>query len=346
MAQTLANPDIRWENIEQFNAGVDISLFRSRLNISLDGYIKNTNDMLVKASVPITSGFEDTSTTMSNAGKVRNIGWELTANSINLDGELTWETNLVVTYNKNKIVSLNSDMPQYVNEIVSGANVSMRAKDYPINVFYGYVTDGIFQNDEEVANHAIQVGAEPGDIRFRDLNNDGVINEEDRTVIGNPNPSWLFSMNNRFTYKGFELSFYLQGVAGNKIFNATRISLEGMGAAYNQLATTADRWTGEGTSNTMPRAVYGDPNNNTRLSDRFVENGSYLRLKNITLAYNLPKSLLRKLTIEQARVQFSCENVATITGYKGFDPEVGIDGIDWSSFPTSRTFNFGLSFNF
>ena len=119
-----------------------------------------------------------------------------------------------------------------------------------------------------------------------------------------------------------------------------------MGAAYNQLATTADRWTGEGTSNTMPRAVYGDPNNNTRLSDRFVENGSYLRLKNITLAYNLPKSLLRKLTIEQARVQFSCENVATITGYKGFDPEVGIDGIDWSSFPTSRTFNFGLSFNF
>lgn len=346
VAQTLANPDIRWENIEQFNAGVDISLFRSRLNISLDGYIKNTNDMLVKASVPITSGFEDTSTTMSNAGKVRNIGWELTANSINLDGELTWETNLVVTYNKNKIVSLNSDMPQYVNEIVSGANVSMRAKDYPINVFYGYVTDGIFQNNEEVANHAIQVGAEPGDIRFRDLNNDGVINEEDRTVIGNPNPSWLFSMNNRFTYKGFELSFYLQGVAGNKIFNATRISLEGMGAAYNQLATTADRWTGEGTSNTMPRAVYGDPNNNTRLSDRFVENGSYLRLKNITLAYNLPKSLLRKLTIEQARVQFSCENVATITGYKGFDPEVGIDGIDWSSFPTSRTFNFGLSFNF
>lgn len=222
----------------------------------------------------------------------------------------------------------------------------MLAADYPINVFYGYVSDGIFQTAEEVKTHASQPGAEPGDIRFRDLNNDGVINESDRTVIGNPNPTWLYSMNNRFTYKGFELSIYLQGVAGNKIYNRTRSVMESMSAAYNQAASTAHRWHGEGTSYSMPRAVWADPNGNNRISDRWVENGAYLRLKNITLAYNLPDSWLKKISFESARILVSCENVATITGYKGLDPEVGIDGIDYSSFPPSRIFNVGLSVNF
>ncbi len=344
-SQVLANSAIHWEEIEQFNAGVDISLFKSRLNISLDGYIKNTNAMLVKAAFPITTGFEDTFDTYTNAGKVRNIGWELQANSVNFQGDFGWETNLVVTYNKNKIKDLNSDTPLWRNQF-GGAYATMLAEDYPINVFYGYVTDGIFQNAAEVKAHAVQPGAEPGDIRFRDLNNDGVINDDDRTVIGNPNPTWLFSMNNRFTYKGFELSVFLQGVAGNKIYNRTRSVMESMSAAYNQFATTADRWNGEGTSNSMPRAVWADPNGNNRISDRWVENGSYLRLKNITLAYNFPEKWLRRIRCEQARILFSVENVATITGYKGLDPEVGIDGIDYSSFPPSRTFNVGLSFNF
>ncbi len=344
-SQVLANSAIHWEEIEQFNAGVDVSLFNSRLNVSLDGYIKNTNAMLVKAAFPITTGFEDTFDTYTNAGKVRNIGWELTANSINLTGEFGWETNLSVTYNKNKIKDLNSDTPLWRNQF-GGAYATMLAADYPINEFYGYVTDGIFQTADEVKAHAVQPGAEPGDIRFRDLNNDGVINDDDRTVIGNPNPTWLFSMNNKFTYKGFELSVFLQGVAGNKIYNRTRSVMESMSAAYNQFATTADRWTAPGTSNSMPRAVWADPNGNNRISDRWVENGSYLRLKNITLAYNLPDKWLKPIGFEQARVIFSCENVATITGYKGLDPEVGIDGIDYSSFPQSRTFNVGISFNY
>lgn len=344
-SQVLANSGIHWEEIEQFNAGVDLSLFNSRLNISLDGYIKNTNQMLVKAAFPITTGFEDTFDTYTNAGKVRNIGWELTASSVNLTGEFGWQTDLNVTYNKNKIKDLNSDTPLWRNQF-GGAYATMLSANYPINVFYGYVTDGIFQNQGEVNAHAVQTGAEPGDIRFRDINNDGVINESDRTVIGNPNPTWLFSMNNRFTYKGFELSIYFQGVAGNKIYNRTRSVMESMSAAYNQAASTSGRWTGEGTSTTMPRAVWADPNGNNRISDRWVENGSYLRLKNITLAYNFPDKWLSKIGFESARVLFSCENVATITGYKGLDPEVGIDGIDYSSFPPSRIFNIGLSFNF
>ena len=254
-SQVLANSGIHWEEIEQFNAGVDLSFFNSRINVSLDGYIKNTKQMLVKAAFPITTGFEDTFDTYTNAGKVRNIGWELSASSVNLTGELGWETNLNVTYNKNKIIDLNSDTPLWRNQF-GGAYATMLAADYPINVFYGYVTDGIFQNMDEVKAHAVQPEAEASDIRFRDLNNDGIINENDRTVIGNPNPTWLFSMNNRLTYKGFELSIYLQGVADNKIYNQTRSVMESMSAAYNQAASTANRWYGEGTSNSMPRAVW------------------------------------------------------------------------------------------
>lgn len=345
VSSTLANPYIHWEEVAQTNIGFDASLFNSRVMFSFDAYLKETRDMLVKASIPITSGFEDTTTTYTNAGKVRNQGIEMSLHTINLTGELGWETNLTATYNKNKIKDLNSDVPYYINQI-NNSYVTMLAKDYPINVFYGYVTDGIFQNQSEVNTHAVQPGAEPGDIRFRDLNNDGVINDSDRTVIGNPNPSWLFSMNNSLSYKGFELSVFLQGIAGNKIHNANNIDNTGMAAAYNQTTDVLKRWQGEGTSNSMPRAVFGDPNQNTRVSDRFVENGSYLRLKNITLSYTFPKQWLQKAQIENARLSLSCENVATITGYSGFDPEVGINGIDQNRYPISRTFSLGLNFNF
>ncbi|MCI7694641.1 MAG: TonB-dependent receptor [Bacteroides uniformis] len=345
VSSTLANPYIHWEEVAQTNIGFDASLFNSRVMFSFDAYLKETRDMLVKASIPITSGFEDTTTTYTNAGKVRNQGIEMSLYTINLTGELGWETNLTATYNKNKIKDLNSDVPYYINQI-NNSYVTMLTKDYPINVFYGYVTDGIFQNQSEVNTHAVQPGAEPGDIRFRDLNNDGVINDSDRTVIGNPNPSWLFSMNNSLSYKGFELSVFLQGIAGNKIYNANNIDNTGMAAAYNQTTDVLKRWQGEGTSNSMPRAVFGDPNQNTRVSDRFVENGSYLRLKNITLSYTFPKQWLQKAQIENARLSLSCENVATITGYSGFDPEVGINGIDQNRYPISRTFSLGLNFNF
>lgn len=348
ISTTLSNPDIHWETVAQTNIGFDAALFDSRVMLTVDAYLKKTSDMLVKASIPITSGFEDTSTTYTNAGKVTNKGIEVSLHTINFKESHAhpgWETSLSYTYNRNKIDDLNSSVPYYINQI-NNSYVTMLAKDYPINVFYGYVTDGIFQNQEEVKEHAVQTGAEPGDIRFRDLNNDGVINEKDRTVIGNPNPSHLFSINNIVSWKGLELSVYLQGVAGNKIFNANNIDLTGMSAAYNQLTDVLGRWHGEGTSTSMPRAVYGDPNGNNRVSDRYVESGSYLRLKNISLSYNLPATWLRALSLSSARLIFSCENVATITGYSGFDPEVGVNGIDLSNYPISRTFNFGINLNF
>lgn len=345
VSTTLSNPNIHWESVAQTNIGFDAALLNNRITISLDAYIKNTRDMLVKASIPITSGFEDTSTTYTNAGKVRNTGFELTVNTVNLKGALAWNSALSYTYNRNKILDLNSKVPYYINEI-NTSYATMLEVGYPINVFYGYVTDGLFQNKAEVEAHAIQPGAEPGDIRFKDLDNNGVINDADRTVIGNPNPTHLFSLNNSFTWQGFELGIYFQGVAGNKILNANRIDLNGMSAAYNQLADVSRRWTSEGSSTTMPRAVYGDPNRNSRISDRFVENGSYLRLKSLSLAYNLPSHLLKGLSVENARLTLSCENVFTLTSYSGFDPEVGINGIDLSAYPISRTFNLGFNINF
>ena len=342
---SLANPSIHWEEVAQSNIGIDLAMFNSRVQFSIDGYIKNTRDMLVKASIPITSGFEDTTTTYANAGKVRNQGVEMQLHTVNIAGELNWETDFSATYNTNKIIDLNSAVPYYINQ-VNNSYLTMLQKGYPINVFYGYVTDGLFQNQSEVDNHAFQPGAAPGDIRYRDLNNDGVINESDRTVIGNPNPTWLFSMNNTVEWKGLELSVYLQGVAGNSIYNANNIENTGMAAAMNQTVAVLDRWTGEGTSNFMPRAVYGDPNQNCRVSDRFIENGSYLRVKNIMLAYSFPSKMLQKINVHGLRLALICENVATISKYSGFDPEVSINGIDSSRYPIPRTYSVGLNLNF
>lgn len=342
---TMAAPSLHWEEIAQTNIGVDMSFLQSRINLSVDGYIKNTSDMLVKAAIPITAGFNDTSTTYTNAGKVSNKGVEVALRTINFNGEFGWETDATATYNINRIVDLNSDVPLFLNQL-NNSYVTRLANGYPINTFYGYVTDGVFQTQEEVDNHAIQPGAEPGDIRFRDLDNNGVINEDDRAVLGNPNPTWLFSMNNRFSWKGFELSIFLQGVAGNKIFNNNNVSYTGMSSATNQTTAVLNRWNGQGSSTTMPRAVYGDPNQNARVSNRFVEDGSYLRVKNIILAYSLPHSLLQKINIESIRLTLSCENVLTLTKYTGFDPEVATNGIDSSRYPIPRTFSLGLNVNF
>lgn len=339
-AVTLANPDIHWEEVRQTNVGVDLGFLDSRIRFSVDAYVKNTVDMLVKAAIPITTGYEDTSTTFKNAGNVRNYGVELNLNTVNIESDTVdgfrWETMSNVTWNRNRIISLNSDTPLYQNEL-SGAYVTIQKDGFPINSFYGYLTDGLFQTQEEVDKSAFQENATaPGDIRFKDLNNDGVINEKDRTIIGNPNPEWIFSMTNSISFKRFEFSVQLQGAADYDIFNANDITNEGMSAAYNQTKSVLYRWKGYGTSTFMPRAVYGDPNHNTRISDRFVEDGSFLRIKNITLGYSLPN----------ARILLSCENALTLTKFSGFDPEVGINGIAGSRYPITRTYSIGLNIQF
>lgn len=344
----MPNPDVKWETVKQWNAGIDLTLVDQRINLSLDGYIKNTTDMLVPMAVPITTGYSDISVPSINAGKVRNTGWELTISSRNLTGELEWNTDLNVSYNKNKVISMNEGVPLFTGDDINMTKVLVNAEGNPINSFYGYVTNGLFQNQNEVDNASIQVpgGTSPGDIRFMDLDNNGVINDNDRTYIGNPTPEWSFSLNNSFFYKNFDLQIFLQGVAGNDIYNANRIWQEGMAVPQNQTAKVLDRWTGEGTSNSVPRAVYSDPNKNARHSSRFVEDGSYLRIKNLTLGYTLPESVSKKAFLQTVRLYMSCQNLYTFTKYSGFDPEVGANGVDLSTYPLTRTISFGVNVKF
>lgn len=344
----MANPGVQWETVKQWNGGIDLTLVNQRINLSLDGYIKNTTDMLVPMAVPITTGYSDVYVPSVNAGKVRNSGWELTLSTRNLTGEFEWNTDLNVSFNKNEVISMNDGVPLFTGDDIHMTKVSVNAEGNPVNSFYGYLTNGLFQNWDEVNNGSIQVpgGTAPGDIRFRDLDNNGVINDNDRTYIGNPTPEWSFSMNNSFNYKNFDLQVFLQGVAGNDIYNANRIWQEGMSVPQNQTSRVLDRWTGENTSHSMPRAVYSDPNKNTRHSSRFIENGSYLRIKNLTLGYTLPEGFVRKAYLQTVRLYMSCQNLYTFTSYSGFDPEVGANGIDLNTYPLTRTISFGLNVKF
>ena len=349
VSSTLANPYIHWEEVAQTNIGFDASLFNSRVMFSFDAYLKETRDMLVKASIPITSGFEDTTTTYTNAGKVRNQGIEMSLHTINLTGELGWETNLTATYNKNKIKDLNSDVPYYINQI-NNSYVTMLAKDYPINVFYGYVTDGIFQNQSEVNTHAVQPGAEPGDIRFIDQNGDGMLDTNDRVKVGSGTPKVSLGFNINLTYKDFDLVANFYGDFGAKRYNYTKYQLERMDHVFNYGKNALNAWTPENPDTDIPRAVSGDPNKNSRTSTRFVENGDYLRLNNLQIGYNLPVKYCKKMGLSNLRIYVGATRLFTITNYKGYDPSTGSSvgqmGYDYAAIPLSRDFMMGLKFGF
>jgi TonB-linked SusC/RagA family outer membrane protein len=348
----LPNPNVQWEQVAQSNIGIDAVILNNRVSVSVDAYLKNTTEMLVPAIVPVTTGYSSTEVPSVNAASMENKGIEISLSTKNLTGALTWNTDLNISFNQNTIKSLNDSTPLFVDSYGLNANFGIDQAGHPANEFYGYVSNGIFQNQKEVDAHALQQpGTEsynrtsPGDIRFVDMNSDGVINDGDRTYIGNPNPKFIYAMNNTFGFRNFDLGIFLQGVYGNKIFNANNIYQEGMSVAENQTARTLGRWTGEGSSNYMPRAIYGDPNQNNRVSSRYIEDGSYLRIKNITLGYTFPRRLTQPLKLSSLRLYASCQNAFTFTHYSGFDPEVGVNGVDYSVYPVTRTFSIGLNLN-
>ena len=349
----LPNPNVKWEGQEQYNAGFDLDLFNNRISLIVDGYVKNTNDMLVPMSVPVTSGYSDVYVPSINAGKIQNKGFEVTLSTKNIiKNDFKWSSDAVFSYNKNNVESINSDTPIITASGGFNSAIGLIKAGYPVNVFYGYITDGIFQNQAEVDRHAVQMpgsnsatSTSPGDIRFKDLNNDGVINDKDRTVIGNPNPKFTFSLNNTFNYKNFDLTIFLQGSYGNDIFNANRMYTEAMSIIQNQSTAVLGRWTGEGTSNNIPRAIYGDPNQNSRVSDRYIEDGSYLKIKNINLSYTLPKTVFGQ-NFNSVKIFVSAQNLVTWTKYSGFDPEVPVNGIDNGTYPITRTVSLGLNIGF
>lgn len=350
----LPNRNVKWESQKQYNIGVDASLFGRAVDVTVDLYRKDTEDMLVPQSVPVTSGYSDIYVPYINAGNIRNQGIEtvITSYNFNLD-KFRWTTDFVFSYNENEVLNINSDTPLTTGSIGLNYNLARIQPGYPVNVFYGFVTDGIFQTQEEVDRAAVQIpglnpatSTSPGDIRFKDLNNDGVINDDDRTFIGNPNPDFTYSLNNTFSIGNFDLNIFLQGVYGNDIFNATRLNTENMSVTTNQSVAVLNRWRGMGTSSVMPRAIFGDPNNNARPSDRYIEDGSYMRLKNVNLGYNIPVDNFTNDYFKSAKVYFSGQNLITITDYSGIDPEVGVNGIDLNTFPLTRTFTIGVNVGF
>jgi hypothetical protein len=346
------NPNIKWEKNEQLNFGVDLTAFNSRINMSLDVYQRRSRDLILYVAPPLISGTYES--VPFNTGLMQNRGIDLTITGkvLNKPGGLNWTATGVLGTYKNKVVSMGLSAPiDNGFTRITGGSRRIEA-GYPVEYFFGFVTEGIFQNYDEINSHAAQspgvdptTSTAPGDIKFKDLNNDGIINDKDRTNIGNFNPTFTYGVTNNVTYKNFELTLFLQGSQGNKVLNFTRWYTEGGVSNGNYSADVINRWTSTGTTNTMPRLVLNDPNGNNRVSDRFVEDASYIRLKNIRLSYSLPAKWIKGATMKKAVVYVSSQNLFTITNYSGMDPEVG-GGVDIGFYPQARTFLAGVTIEF
>ena len=346
----LANPTVRWESSRQTNFGFDLGLFNNRIELVADYYIKRADGMLLPALLPSTAG--SLNPPFVNIGEIENRGLELSLNTVNITGEFEWTTNINFSKNDNEVISLgsNGDLVGTIQRLPVTRTIEGR----PISQFYGYVAEKVFATNEEVAESPFQSnGTRAGDLKFADLNNDGVIDDNDQTFLGNPLPDFTLNLNNSFRYKGVDLSFFLQGVYGNEILNLVRRDIEGMAGLSNQSTAVINRWTTLNTITDVPRATGSDPNNNRRISSRFIEDGSFVRLKNITLGYNLPKSWLRQVRIQNLRVYASGQNLFTLTDYSGYDPEVGsynqnplINGVENGRYPIAKSYTFGLNVSF
>jgi hypothetical protein len=362
--KTISNPDLTWETSEQTSAGLDATILDNSLNITIDWYRKLTKDLVDNLPVPQTSGIEVEP--KGNIGKMLNTGWEL---GLSYNRKIQ-EVNLNVFGNlsgvRSEVLSLGPrDQLAHTNSVNGGA---MRPLFSEVGQpWYSYKlikTDGLFQSQTEIDNytwtdpqgatHKIQPNARPGDLKFVDYNNDGLINDDDRQYMGSYLPKLTYSFGANLGYKDFDFSFYFQGIAGVKIFNGFKMmGLTGRGQGSYMLADAMDNWTYNHQSN-IPRLSLGDTNENfDRASDFLLEDGSYLRLKNITVGYTLPKSILKGMSL---RIYAGVENLLTFTKYSGFDPEVGntgLDdtepgnlGLDAGTYPVARAFNIGFNLNF
>lgn len=354
--KNFANPDIKWEETAMTNVGIDFMAFNNRLSLTADYYVKNTKDILLTVPIPISSG--GANDPIRNAGKIRNNGFEFNLGWMDQPNpDISYGINLIGSFNKNKVIAMGSESGSIKGGSTNQNITTSETKaGYPIGGYWLIPTAGYFNSQEEVDAYAkdgkkIQPAAEPGDIKFVDANNDGVINDDDRVFQGSPFPDFTFALNGNMRYKNFDLSIGLQGVLGNKIYNATRQTLEDVTKGSNFLASCLDYWTPENKNASHPRLTWDDPNRNTRAeSDRYLENGSYLRLRSVQLGYTFPQTWF-KGAIQHARVYINAENLFTITSYSGYSPDVNADnanyrGFDNFTYPTNRTFMLGLNVTF
>lgn len=332
----LRTADLTWETMTQTNFGVDLTILKNRLTVAIDYYSKYTTDMLMYVNLP--PGASTASTITRNEGEMSNRGVELAINSKNvINKNFNWSTDFNISTNKNELTSL------VLSKVYNTAKTSEQITEFvvrnepgqPLGVFYGYFSDG--------------VDPETGELIYRDLNNDGLVTPDaDKTQIGDPNPDFTFGMTNTFSYKNVDLSILLQGSYGNDIFNASRMETEGMYDAKNQSTRVLERWRRPGMITSVPKANY-----DMKISSYFVEDGSYLKIKDITLSYNVPAAKMKKLGITKLQPYMSASNLLTFTNYMGFDPEVNqwgnsgtVQGIDWGTYPQTRTFIVGVNVEF
>ncbi|MET3879838.1 TonB-linked SusC/RagA family outer membrane protein [Chitinophaga sp. OAE865] len=345
MPSQVGNPDLRWESTAQSDIGLELGFFDNRLNFITDVYYKKTSDLLLYVKIPTTSGF---STSLQNRGQVENKGIEFTVNATPIEQGLRWETGFNISFNRNKVLDLAGVDRLFAGQ---GPNQSTVVQvGQPLGSFFGFASDGIFKSKEEVDASA-QKTAKPGDIRFRDVNGDKKINDDDRVLLGNAQPKFSFGFSNTFSMKGFDLMVLLQGVYGNKLYNVNTATLENLTGLQNQSTTTLDRWTPDHTDTNIPRATTVKPT--SRSWDRLVEDGSYLRVKTVQLGYNLSKETLHRIKLAGLKVYVNVQNLFTITNYSGLDPEVsryGSDnvspGFDSGAYPNARTISFGINASF
>lgn len=353
----LGNVDLRWEKTAMTNIGLDLGLFDNKITLAAEYYIRKTTDLILGQPVANSLGYAQPP--VVNIGSMENKGLEFVLGYNNKFGDLTFNANANISFINNKVLSLateSSSLFSGANGDFGGIDITRTVVGEPIQHFYGWRTAGIFQSQAEIDAAPTQSNARPGDIRFADLNGDRVIDAGDREKLGSFLPKFTYGANFSLNYKGFDLNVFLQGVSGNQIFNGTKVIGQGMLRLFNSQTDVLRAWTPSNTNTDVPRAVNGDPNQNSRTSDRFLENGSYMRIKNLVLGYAVPSSVLdsfAKGTVKTARVYFSAQNLLTITKYSGYDPEVGsrfngnlTGGIDYGQFPQARTIMIGVQLGF
>lgn len=366
---SMYNEKLKWETTEQLDFGLDLGFLDGRINLNMDYYIKTTKDLLLDADISASSGF---STATLNVGKLRNSGFELTLETTNIKtNDFTWTSNFNIAFNKNEIIALNSGQP-YMTSYISWDNKYKTVPAYISKVgesagkMYGFVYEGTYKyedfdkttgaNGEDVYTLKEGIpyytaGTQPGDPKYKDLDGNGEINEKDKTTIGNGQPKHIGGFSNNFVWKNFDLNIFFQWSYGNDILNANRLVFENPTSKQNtnMFASYVNRWTPENPTSNMPRAR---AQGSSEYSSLYVEDGSYLKLKNISLGYNFDAKLLKPLHISNARVYVSAENIATTTSYSGSDPEVSTrnspltPGFDWSAYPRSLNVSFGLNVTF
>jgi TonB-linked SusC/RagA family outer membrane protein len=358
----LGNPSMFWEKTKSVNVGMDLGLMNNAITVSAEYYQRKTGNLILAVPLPSSLGYLNGTVPLNIAGMTNN-GFELQLGYNKREGDFKWNASALISFTSNKITKLAPGVTSIEAgsdaDLTEGYNVTRTEVGHPIQSFYGWQVEGIFQDSADIKKHATQTGGTgPGDLKFKDNKADGVIDNDDRTFLGSFFPKFTYSFNLGANYKGFDASVFFQGVQGNKIYNATRTISEGMIRFFNSSTKVLDAWRSDHTNTSVPRAIGSDPNQNARPSTRFLEDGSYLRLKNVILGYTIPVNSLQSATkgvVKSFRIYVSAQNVLTFTKYSGYDPEVGnrtyttsqlTNGIDAAVYPQPKAYQVGIQANF